>query len=78
MVENSSGKHKGQTTISRRDRKRLRYLVFEVTMSLVGKKPEFGALHQYDTTRKVTCAILRDWKNKKTTFEEKGVEYTEI
>lgn len=25
LVENSSGKHKGQTTISRRGRKRLRY-----------------------------------------------------
>ena len=29
-------------------------------------------------TKKVTCAILRDWKSKKTTFEEKSVEYTEI
>lgn len=53
LVENSSGKHKGQTTISRRGRKRLRYLLFEVAMSLVGKNPEFGALHHYYTTRKV-------------------------
>lgn len=53
LVENSSGKHKGQTTISRRGRKRLRYLLFEVAMSLVGKNPEFGALHHYYTTRKI-------------------------
>ena len=53
LVENSSGKHKGQTTISRRGRKRLRYLLFEVAMSLVGKNPEFGTLHHYYTTRKV-------------------------
>ena len=53
LVENSSGKHKGQTTISRRGRKRLRYLLFEVAMSLVGKNREFGALHHYYTTRKI-------------------------
>jgi len=53
IVENSSGKHKGKTTISRRGRKRLRYLLFEVAMSLVSKNPEFGELHRYYTTRKV-------------------------
>lgn len=53
LVENSSGKHKGETTISRRGRKRLRYLLFEVAMSLVSKNPEFRALHAYYTTRKV-------------------------
>ena len=52
LVENSSGKHKGETTISRRGRKRLRYLLFEVAMSLVSKNPEFRELHQYYTTRK--------------------------
>lgn len=53
LVENSSGKHKGETTISRRGRKRLRYLLFEVVMSLVSKNPEFGELHRYYTTRKL-------------------------
>lgn len=53
LVENSSGKHKGQTTISRRGRKRLRYLLFEVAMSLVAKNPEFAELHHYYTTRKI-------------------------
>ena len=52
LVENSSGKHKGKTTISRRGRKRLRYLLFEVAMSLVAKNPEFRELHVYYTTRK--------------------------
>ena len=52
LIENSSGKHKGQTTISRRGRKRLRYLLFEVAMSLVAKNPEFRELHVYYTTRK--------------------------
>ena len=52
LVENSSGKHKGETTISKRGRKRLRYLLFEVAMSLVGKNREFGELHHYYTTRK--------------------------
>ena len=50
LVENSSGKHKGETTISRRGRKRLRYLLFEVAMSLVAKNLEFRELHNYYTT----------------------------
>ena len=53
LVENSSGKHKGETTISRRGRKRLRYLLFEVAMSLVGKNSEFARLHSYYTTRRI-------------------------
>lgn len=53
LVENSSGKHKGETTISRRGRKRLRYLLFEVAMSLVSKNPEFRELHHYYTTRAI-------------------------
>ena len=45
LVENSSGKHKGETTISRRGRKRLRYLLFEVA------NRESRDQHQYYTTR---------------------------
>ena len=41
-------------------------------MPLEGREPYMAI------TKKVTCAILRDWKSKKTTFEEKSVEYTEI
>ena len=53
IKENSSGKHKGETTISKRGRKRLRYLLFEVAMSLVGKNAEFAQLHLYYTTRQI-------------------------
>ena len=51
IVENSSGKHKGQTTISKRGRKRLRYLLFEASMSLVAQNQEFKEIHKYYTTR---------------------------
>ena len=51
--ENSSGKHKGETTITRRGRKRLRYLLFEVAMSLAAKNDEFRELHRYYTSRKI-------------------------
>jgi transposase len=51
IMENSSGKHKGETTITRRGRKRLRYLLFEVAISVVSKNEEFRELHHYYTTR---------------------------
>ena len=53
IKENSSGKHKGETTITRRGRKRLRYLLFEVAMSVVSKNDEFRELHRYYTSRKI-------------------------
>ena len=36
-----------------RGRKRLRYLLFEVAMSLVAKNPEFRELHNYYTARRL-------------------------
>lgn len=51
LVESSSGKHKGQTTISKRGRSRLRSILFKVMMPLVAKNEEFKKLHQYYTTR---------------------------
>lgn len=71
LVEDSSGKHKGETRICRRGRKRLRYLLFEVSMSLTAKNPEFRTLHHYYTTREenplkkmqsliaVACKLIR-------------------
>lgn len=53
IVDNSSGKHKGQTTISRRGRKRLRYLLFEAALSLTATNAEFREIHRYYTTRNV-------------------------
>jgi transposase len=52
LKENSSGKHKGQTTISKRGRKRLRYYLTFGIMPLLSNNEEFRALHQYYTTRK--------------------------
>ena len=49
LKENSSGKHKGETTLSKRGRKRLRYLLFEASMSLVAKNEEFCEIHKYYT-----------------------------
>lgn len=51
LVESSSGKHKGQTTISKRGRSRLRSILFKVMMPLVAKNDEFKKLHEYYTTR---------------------------
>ena len=51
LRENSSGKHKGKTTISKRGRKRLRAILFRAVMPLVAKNDEFRAIHDYYTTR---------------------------
>ncbi|MCL1810585.1 MAG: IS110 family transposase [Clostridiales bacterium] len=53
LAENSSGKHKGATKISKRGHKRLRHLLFEAALPLVAKNPEFRKLHHYYTTRDV-------------------------
>ncbi len=52
LKENSSGKHKGQTTITKRGRKRLRSILFNAIMPMVAKNKEFQELHKYYTTRK--------------------------
>ncbi|MEK4282848.1 IS110 family transposase [Cytobacillus sp. FSL R5-0377] len=51
LKENTSGKHKGKTTISKRGRKKLRALLFRVCMILVAKNSAFKALHAYFTQR---------------------------
>jgi transposase len=53
ITENGSGKYNGKTKISKRGRKRLRHLLFEVSLSLVATNPEFKQLHHYYTKRKV-------------------------
>ncbi|MBC2460544.1 IS110 family transposase [Clostridium beijerinckii] len=52
LIEDSSGKHKGKTSISKRGRSRLRALLFRVIMPLVSKNNEFKILHEYYTSRK--------------------------
>lgn len=71
LVACSSGKHKGETKISRRGRKRLRYWLFQAAKSAVTHAEEFKLLHLYYTTRQenplkkmqslivIACKILR-------------------
>lgn len=71
LVASSSGKHKGQTKISHRGRKRLRYWLFQAAKSAVSHADEFKQLHAYYTTRArnplkklqslivIACKILR-------------------
>lgn len=51
IVSNSSGKHNGESKISKRGRKRLRYWLYQGAMSLVSHNEAFKELHQYYTTR---------------------------
>ena len=71
LVACSSGKHKGQTKISHRGRKRLRYWLFQAAKSAVSHADEFKQMHEYYTTRPnnplkkmqslivIACKILR-------------------
>ena len=83
IVANDSGKHSGESRISYRGRKRLRYVLYEAAISLVGKNAEFRAIHEYYRTRRenplkkmqsvvaVACKILRVFY----TILTKGVDY---
>lgn len=51
LKENSSGKHKVKTTISKRGRSRLRAILFQGIMPMIAKNDEFKTLHRYYTTR---------------------------
>ena len=51
IVKNQSGKHKGESHISYRGRKRLRYVLYEAAVSVVSHSPEFRSIHHYYTTR---------------------------
>ena len=51
VVKNESGKHKGESRISYRGRKRLRYVLYEAAISVISHSPEFKEIHQYYTTR---------------------------
>src|SRR5690606_27177844 len=53
LRENSSGKKKGKSSISKRGRSRLRALLYRAVMPMVAKNAEFQALHNYYTTRSV-------------------------
>ncbi len=51
LVENSSGKHKGKTRISRRGRRRLRHGLFMAMITILATNSEFRQLHQKNITR---------------------------
>ncbi|MFW6149728.1 MAG: transposase [Atribacterota bacterium] len=51
LQEQSSGKHKGKITITKRGRPKLRALLYRVSLPLVRHNTEFKQLHKYYTTR---------------------------
>ena len=83
VVSNDSGKHNGESRISYRGRKRLRYVLYEAAISLFGKNEEFREVYEYYRTRKenplkkmqsviaVACKVLRVFY----TILTKGVDY---
>ena len=83
IVADSSGKHKGESRISYRGRKHLRYALYEAAVSVTGKNAEFNALHKYFTTRDrnplkkmqsmiaIACKLIRIFY----TILTKGVTY---
>ena len=50
--ENSSGKHKGESRISKRGRKHLRTVLFQAVLGMVKSNEEFQELHMYYTSRR--------------------------
>ena len=51
LRENSSGMHKGKTTISKRGRRRLRHGLFQAMIPILATNLEFRALHKRNITR---------------------------
>ena len=51
LRENSSGKHKGKTTISKRGRKRLREGLFKAIITMLATNQEFRMLHKRNLSR---------------------------
>ena len=71
LTENSSGLRKGKTGISKRGRPGLRNLLYQASLTLVAKNPQFKALYQHLKTRRenplkskqalvvIACKLLR-------------------
>ena len=51
LKENSSGKHRGRSSISKRGRKRLRKILFQVMLPMIQNNAEFREVYQYFRTR---------------------------
>lgn len=83
LVSADSGKHNGRSKISKRGRKRLRYLLVQAAVSAISKNDEFKEIHQYYTTRDnnplkkmqslivVACKLIRVFH----VILTKGVDY---
>lgn len=52
LKENSSGKHRGRASISKRGRKRLRKILFQVMLPMLQNNAEFREVYESFTTRK--------------------------
>ena len=51
LVENSSGKHKGRSRISKRGRRKLRRILYQVMIPLLASNREFRSVYDYYVTR---------------------------
>lgn len=51
LKENSSGKHKGQSSISKRGRKNLRKVLLQAVLPLIRSNDEFREMYHYYTTQ---------------------------
>lgn len=83
IVSDNSGKHNGESRISHRGRKRLRYALYEAAISVIGKNPEFKSIHEYYLTRAknplkkmqsviaIACKLIRVFY----TILTKGIDY---
>ena len=82
-MENSSGKHKGRTRISKRGRRKLRKILYQVMVQLLAGNREFREIYDCYVTRvknplkrrqamvAVSCKLIRVFYAVLT----KGVEY---
>ena len=83
LVENSSGKHKGRSRISKRGRRKLRRILYQVMIPLLARNGEFREIYDYYVVRvknplkrrqamvAVSCKLIRVFYAVLT----KGVDY---
>lgn len=85
LKENSSGKHKGFTKISKRGRKKLRTILFRAAIPLISFNEKFSSIYNYYIERKdnplkkkqaltaICCKMIRIF----FTILSKGIKYDE-
>ena len=85
LKENSSGKHKGLSKISKRGRKKLRTILFRTAIPLIGLNEKFSSIYNYYIERKdnplkkkqaltvICCKMIRIF----FTILSKGIKYDE-